>query len=82
MNGEQRLSREQLTQFLALSQGIAQKIDQKGVHETIAPPYCSLTETHQAKQQDAYPLAFDPDTWFVVSYDQGQYTDFDFIFHP
>ena len=76
LNADQRLSRAQLTQFLGLAEATAQAT----VHEKIAPPYCRLSRAHQAKQREAYPLSFDPDTWFVVNYDQGQYTDFDFIF--
>ncbi|MEM9483940.1 MAG: hypothetical protein AAGA83_09645, partial [Cyanobacteria bacterium P01_F01_bin.116] len=37
LNKEQRLSRGQLTQFLAM----AQESSQAAVHETIAPPYCT-----------------------------------------
>lgn len=76
LNNDQRLSREQLTQFLSLAQGTAQNM----VHGTIAPPYCALSKSQQPKQQEAYPLAFDPDTWFVVNYDQGNYAGYDFVF--
>ncbi|MEO0867873.1 MAG: hypothetical protein AAFY17_05370 [Cyanobacteria bacterium J06642_11] len=76
VNKEQRLSREQLTQFIPLSQGTAQEI----VHDTIAPPYCALSKSQQSQQQEAYPLAFDPETWFVVNYAQGNYTGYDFVF--
>lgn len=76
LNAEQRLSRDQLNQFLS----IAQEPSQASVHETIAPPYCTLSRANQTKQQEVYPLAFDPDTWFVVSYDQGIYQGYDFVF--
>ncbi|MEM9976888.1 MAG: hypothetical protein AAF808_04595 [Cyanobacteria bacterium P01_D01_bin.2] len=76
LNADQRLSRDQLTQFIALGQGTPQA----AVHETIAPPYCTLSKSHQAKQREAYPLAFDPDTWFVVNYEQGDYRGYDFVF--
>ncbi len=76
VNGDQHLSRAQLTQFLS----VAQATPQTTVHETIAPPYCTLSKASQPKQSEAYPLAFDPDTWFVVNYDQGVYTGYDFIF--
>ncbi|MBT9311547.1 hypothetical protein [Leptothoe kymatousa] len=76
VNKEQRLSRDQLNQFLSLAQGT----EQATVHGNIAAPYCVLSPAEQPKQQQAYPLAFDPNTWFVVNYDQGKYTDFDFVF--
>lgn len=76
LNADQRLSRAQLTQFTEL----AQATEQATVHEKIAPPYCRLSRAHQTNQREAYPLAFDPDTWFVVNYDQGTYTGYDFIF--
>ncbi|MEM9264245.1 MAG: hypothetical protein AAGA46_01840 [Cyanobacteria bacterium P01_F01_bin.13] len=76
LHADQRLSRKQLNQFLSL----AEASPQATVHETIAPPYCTLSKAHQAKQQEAYPLAFDPDTWFVVNYDQGAYAGYDFVF--
>lgn len=76
VNANQRLSRGQLTQFLS----IAQDSSQASIHETIAPPYCTLSKEHQSKQSEAYPLAFDPDTWFVVNYDQGIYKSYDFVF--
>ncbi|MBT9315600.1 hypothetical protein [Leptothoe spongobia] len=76
LNAEQRLSRGQLTQFLS----IAQTSSQASVHETIAPPYCILSRTNQTQQREVYPLAFDPDTWFVVNYDQKVYQGYDFVF--
>ena len=76
LNGDQRLSRGQLTQFLA----IAQNASQASEHAAIAPPYCTLSRAHQVKQSEAYPLAFDPDTWFVVNYEQGVYKGYDFVF--
>lgn len=76
LNAEQRLSREQLTQVLSL----APSASPATVHETIAPPYCALSKPHQTTQREAYPLAFDPDTWFVVNYEQGAYTGYDFVF--
>lgn len=76
LNKDQRLSREQLTQFLS----VAQESSQAAIHETIAPPYCTLSRSNQSKQREAYPLAFDPDTWFVINYDQGIYKSYDFVF--
>ncbi len=76
INADQRLSRSQLTQFLS----IAQNSSQANLHETIAPPYCTMSRPHEAKQREAYPLAFDPETWFVVDYEQGLYKGYDFVF--
>ena len=78
VNADQRLSRAQLTQFL----GIAQNSSQAKVHETIAPPYCTLSNAHGVNQREAYPLAFDPETWFIVNYEQGLYQGYDFAFQP
>ena len=76
VNADQRLSRGQLTKFLAIAQDSAQTI----VHETISSPYCTLSKANQSKQSEAYPLEFDPDTWFVVNYEQGLYKSYDFVF--
>ncbi|EKV01129.1 hypothetical protein Lepto7375DRAFT_3272 [Leptolyngbya sp. PCC 7375] len=76
LNADQRLSRNQLTQFLS----IAQDSSQATVHETISRPYCTLSKAHQRKQSEAYPLEFDPETWFVVNYEQGIYKSYDFVF--
>ena len=76
LNADQRLSRGQLSQFLS----IPQESTQATIHQTVAPPYCTLSKAHQAKQSEAYPLAFDPDTWFVVNYEQGIYKGYDFVF--
>ena len=76
LNKDQRLSRDQLSQFLTIAKGTTQAT----IHGTIAPPHCRLSKSHQAKQHEAYPMAFDPDTWFVVNYDQGNYTDYSFVF--
>ena len=78
VNADQRLSRAQLTQFLSISQNSSQA----NVHETVAPPYCVLSKTHEANQREAYPLAFDPETWFVINYEQGLYKGYDFVFQP
>ena len=76
LNPDQRLSRGQLTEFLS----IAQDAPRTTIHQVIASPYCSLSQSNQTHQQEAYPLAFDPDTWFVVNYHQGIYKDYDFVF--
>lgn len=76
LNAEQRLSRDQLAQFVSLAKGTPQDT----VHNAIAPPHCMLSKANNPKQQEAYPLAFDPDTWFVVNYDQGSYADYGFVF--
>ncbi len=76
INADQRLSRSQLNQFLSVSPNSSQA----KVHETIAPPYCTISKAHHANQREAYPLAFDPETWFVVNYEQGLYKSYDFVF--
>ncbi|MBX2866273.1 MAG: hypothetical protein KTR27_22215 [Leptolyngbyaceae cyanobacterium MAG.088] len=76
INANQRLSRSQLTQLLS----IEQNSPQANVHEAIASPYCTLSKAHQSTQSEAYPLAFDPDTWIVMNYEQGLYKSYDFVF--
>ncbi|MEM6252417.1 MAG: hypothetical protein AAF821_05790 [Cyanobacteria bacterium P01_D01_bin.156] len=76
LNKDQRLSRDQLTQFLSMAEGTTQET----IHGTMATPHCRLHQSNQSKYREAYPLAFDPDTWFVINYDQGKYSDYDFVF--
>ena len=33
-------------------------------------------------EREAYPLAFDPEAWLVVTYHSGEYQGYDFVFHP
>ncbi len=33
-------------------------------------------------EREAYPLAFDPETWIVLNYSEGEYQGYDFVFKP
>ena len=33
-------------------------------------------------EREAYPLAFDPEAWVVVSYVEEKYVGYDFVFNP
>jgi hypothetical protein len=74
------LSREQLSQFLTIPEGASR--DQ--LRQVMNSPYCRLPELEVRAgvraQREAYPLAFDPQTWFVVLYEGDQYTGYSFSF--
>jgi hypothetical protein len=77
------LSRDQLSQFLTIPEGSTR--DQ--LRQVMNAPYCRLPELEVRAgvraQREAYPLAFDPQTWFVVLYEGDQYTGYSFSFrHP
>jgi hypothetical protein len=74
------LSRAELGEFLKLPEQAA-KAD---VQAIISEPFCSLPAAKgtdgNLTQRDAYPLEFDPQTWFIVHYDKDQYAEFSFSF--
>lgn len=73
---EARLSREQLSRFLALPQ----QASKAAVQAVIQAPYCQLGNADTATVREVYPLAFDPDTWFVVHYTNEVYSRYEFTF--
>lgn len=74
------LSREQLSQLLSVPEGSSK--DQ--VRQVMNAPYCRLSNLEvragMTAQREAYPLAFDPQTWFVVLYEGDQYIGYSFSF--
>jgi hypothetical protein len=74
------LSREQLAQFSAMPE----RIDKAQLRDLIKEPYCRLPNlplpSGGIAQREAYPLAFDPKTWFVVQYEGDAYAEYSFIF--
>ena len=74
------LSRDQLTRLL----NVPQRSGKEQVRAIVSEPYCVLPSveirTGVAAEREAYPLAFDPDTWFVVLYEGGEYAGYDFSF--
>ncbi|WP_421656101.1 hypothetical protein [Leptothermofonsia sp. ETS-13] len=75
------LSREELSRLLAVPEGSSKE----QVRQTLKQPYCKLQTSNLMAsgtvQREAYPLAFDPQTWLVVSYEGNQYTGYSFSFH-
>ena len=74
------LSRDELSQLLAVSE----RSTKASIRQIIQEPYCvlpPLTVREGAPAvREAYPLAFDPQTWFVVLYEGEEYAGFDFSF--
>jgi hypothetical protein len=74
------LSRSQLSQIIRISS----KTSQETVQAIAKVPYCRLSQielvTGAIAEREAYPLAFDPDTWFVLLYEGNQYVGYDFSF--
>lgn len=74
------LSRDHLTQILAISERTARN----QVQQVIAEPYCHLSpisiRAGVLAEREAYPLEFDPDTWLVMLYEGEEYAGFDFSF--
>ncbi len=71
-----RLTKDQLAKLLAIVEG--DKRDR--VRQIVPSPYCTL-QTLQIRagaqsQREAYPLAFDPNTWLVILYEGDQYTGY------
>lgn len=80
IKSETVLSRDHLTKILAISERTAQT----NVQQIIAEPYCRLSpitiRAGVTADREAYPLEFDPDTWLVMLYEDGEYAGFDFSF--
>lgn len=74
------LSREELSRLLAIPEGS----NREQVRQTLKQPYCKLQASNRiaggTAQREAYPLAFDPQTWLVVLYEGDQYTGYSFSF--
>ncbi len=78
MQAKARLSREQLEQFLTVSEGVPQA----QILAVIKDPYCKLeglkTAAGTIVDRHVYPLAFDPQTWVVVKYEGQRYIGYEF----
>lgn len=84
------ISRDQLLQMIALPVGSSQQ----AVRQVTDVPYCVLPSglaaeagkrsdpVAEADKREAYPLAFDPDTWVVLGYEANEYVGYDFVFKP
>ncbi len=74
------LSREQLSQLLT----IPERSPKDQIRQVMPAPYCKLKplslRTNTPAYREAYPLAFDPQTWFVVLYEGDEYAGYSFSF--
>ena len=80
IKSESVLSRAELSKLLAVA-GRAPKAD---IQAVIDEPYCTLPPVNVREgvvsDREAYPLEFNPQTWFIVLYEDGEYAGFDFSF--
>lgn len=74
------LSRERLSQFLT----VPERDRRATVQAVISEPYCRLSSIEVRAgvlaERHAYPLEFDPQTWFVVLYEGDEYAGYSFVF--
>jgi hypothetical protein len=74
------LSRAELSQLLT----VAERAPKEDVRAVIDEPYCTLPSVNvregAVSEREAYPLEFNPQTWFIVLYEEGEYAGFDFSF--
>lgn len=74
------LSRDELSQLLT----IPERDRKEAVRAVVQEPYCRLptVEIRQGvmAEREVYPLAFDPQTWFVVLYEGDEYAGYSFLF--
>jgi hypothetical protein len=74
------LSRQQLSQLLT----IAERSPRQKIRSIVQAPYCQMApiEVRSGVQaeREAYPLAFDPNTWLVVLYEGEEYAGYSFSF--
>ena len=75
------LSRVQLAQLLTLPE----RSPQSELRNQLAQPYCRLADLEVRAgviaQREAYPLAFDPQTWLVLLFEEEEYAGYAFAFH-
>jgi len=79
------MSRGQLSKLLTFSQGTRKAAVRQAMNE----PYCTmpiLTSQQSGDavnlEREAYPLAFDPEAWVVLSYEADEYMGYDIVFKP
>ncbi|MFG6100191.1 hypothetical protein SPB21_33420 [Leptothoe sp. ISB3NOV94-8A] len=72
------LSRQQLIQLLT----IPERENRQAIEAIAEEPYCTLTTLEVRAgviaERTAYPLAFDPNTWLVVLYEEEEYVGYGF----
>jgi hypothetical protein len=74
------LSRDELSRLL----NVPERDNKSAVREIVSEPYCTLPDVEIREgvtaEREAYPLAFDPQTWFVVLYEGEEYAGYSFVF--
>jgi hypothetical protein len=80
IQSQSELSRDELSQLLNITEGMSRE----EVRSLVQEPYCILpTQSDQeggSMEQEAYPLAFDPQTWLVIRYQNQKYNGYSFTF--
>lgn len=74
------LSREQLVKVLS----IPERAERQTIQAIVSSPYCQMPDLDiragVRAEREAYPLAFDPKTWLVLLYEEGEYAGYAFRF--
>jgi hypothetical protein len=74
------LSRDELARLIE----VPERSNKAAVRAIVSEPYCKLAPVEiragASAEREAYPLAFDPKTWFVVLYEGDEYAGYDFVF--
>lgn len=76
------LSRDALSRLISIPERNAKS----SVRDILNEPYCVLPSIEirsgELAEREAYPLAFDPQTWVVLLYEGDEYAGYDFSFQP
>lgn len=74
------LSRDQLSRLLS----VPERDSKTAVRAIVNEPYCTLANVEiragVEAEREAYPLQFDPQTWFVILYEGEEYAGYAFSF--
>lgn len=74
------LSRDQLSHFLS----VPERSSKTQVRQVMKEPYCQLppvdVRSGVSSHREAYPLAFDTQTWLIVLYEGDEYVGYTFSF--
>jgi hypothetical protein len=77
---QSKLTREQISQLLTIPERSAKD----KVKAVISTPYCKFPQLEVRAgimaEREAYPLAFDPQTWLVILYEGNEYAGYAFSF--
>ncbi len=91
------ISRGELSRLLSIPEGASQEAVRQVIDAPYcllpvagSQPDAKQTDAKQtdgesvekAATREAYPLAFDPEAWVVVSYEADEYAGYDFVFKP